>query len=72
MPGVVREYAHPFEHLFSTNAFSFILRCLILKELPDFFSISFRIYGFMWRSLIHLDLSAVESDNMYQFALFYT
>jgi hypothetical protein len=49
VPGVVREYAHPFEHLFSTNAFSFMLRCLI-----------------------HLDLSAVESDNMYQFALFYT
>ena len=30
---------------------------------PTFFSISFSVSGFMWRSLIHLDLSFVQGDK---------
>ena len=30
---------------------------------PTFSSIRFSVYGFMWSSLIHLDLSFVQGDN---------
>jgi hypothetical protein len=30
---------------------------------PTFSSISFSVYGFLWRSLIHLDLSFVQGDK---------
>jgi hypothetical protein len=30
---------------------------------PTFSSINFRVYGLMWRSLIHLDLRFVQGDN---------
>ena len=37
---------------------------------PTFSSIRFSVSGFMWRSLIHLDLSLVQRDRMDQFAFF--
>ena len=30
---------------------------------PSFFSISLNMSGFMWRSMIHMDLSSVQEDN---------
>jgi hypothetical protein len=34
-----------------------------LRPFPTFSSISFTVSGFMWRSLIHLDLSFVQEDK---------
>ena len=33
------------------------------RVFPSFFSISFSVSGFMWRSLIHLELSLVQGDK---------
>jgi hypothetical protein len=38
---------------------------------PTFSSINFSVSGFLWRSLIHLDLSFVQGDRMDQFSFFY-
>ena len=35
----------------------------VLEALPYFFSISFSVSSFMWRSLIHLELSFVAVDK---------
>jgi hypothetical protein len=35
----------------------------IFKAFPTFFSISFSVSGFMWSSLIHLDLTLVQGDK---------
>ena len=37
--------------------------CPSVQDFPTFFSIRFSVSGFMWRSLIHLDLSFVEGDK---------
>jgi hypothetical protein len=37
---------------------------------PTFSSINFSVFGFMWRSLIHLYLSFVKEKRMDQFAFF--
>jgi hypothetical protein len=34
-----------------------------LRLFPTFSSISFSVSGFMWRSLIHLDLTLVQGDR---------
>jgi hypothetical protein len=36
----------------------------IFEAFPHFFSINFSVSGFMWSSLIHLDLSFVQGDNL--------
>ena len=36
---------------------------MCLRIIPTFFSISFTVSGFMWRSLIHLVLSFVQEDK---------
>ena len=36
---------------------------LSLRLFPTFSSINFSVSGFMWRSLIHLDLSFVQGDK---------
>jgi hypothetical protein len=41
------------------------------RVFPTFSSISFSVSGFMWSSLIHLDLSFVLEIRMDQFAFFY-
>jgi hypothetical protein len=41
-----------------------------LRLFPTFSSISFGVSGFMWCSLIHLDLSLVQGECI-QFAFFY-
>ncbi len=38
---------------------------------PISLPISFSVSGFMWSSLIHLDLTLVQGDRMDQFAFFY-
>jgi hypothetical protein len=38
---------------------------------PTYSSINFSVSGFMWRSLIHLDLSFVQEIKMDQFLFFY-
>ena len=38
---------------------------------PTFFSISFSVSGFMWRSLIHLDFSFVQDDKNVLICIFY-
>jgi hypothetical protein len=38
---------------------------------PTFSSINVSVSGFMWRSLIHLDLSFVQEIRMDQFSFFY-
>jgi hypothetical protein len=42
-----------------------------LKLFPTFSSIGFSVSGFMWSSLIHLDLTLVQELEMDQFAFFY-
>jgi len=44
---------------------------LCSRLFPTFSSISFSRSGFMWRSLIHLDLNFVQGVRMDQFAFFY-
>ena len=36
---------------------------ICLRLFPTFSSLSFSVSGFMWRSLIHLDLSLVQGDK---------
>jgi hypothetical protein len=36
---------------------------LIFEAFPHFLTISFRVSGFMWSSLIHLDLTFIDRDN---------
>ena len=42
-----------------------------LRLFPTFFSITFTVSGFMWRSLIQLDLSFVQGIRMDQIVFFY-
>jgi hypothetical protein len=43
----------------------------VFKALPHFLVYDFSVSGFMWRSLIYLDLSFVQEIGMDQFALSY-
>jgi hypothetical protein len=49
--------------------------CLLYQRIqgysPLFSSIRFSVSGFMLRSLIHLDLSFMQGDNVVLFAFFY-
>jgi hypothetical protein len=36
---------------------------MCLRFFPNFSSISFNVSGFMWRSLIHLDLNFVQGNK---------
>jgi hypothetical protein len=42
---------------------NFYLVSISSRLFPTFSSINFRVSGFMWSSLIHLDLTFIEGDN---------
>jgi len=44
---------------------------ICLRFFPTFSSISVSVCGFMWRSLIYLDLRFVQGDKMNPFSFFY-